>query len=218
LKTVKKLEKGVVRSFHEHSVLSLCAALSIEATEVSGDDPRTITSRLEPRPVSTDAQTSRSDMVIQLYFAVPMASVGAGYEDLREEMLGVLKVLRTELGFVTVFCAAEDRPRVEDFEDEAIALRGNLSLLRRSRCVVAVYPLPIVSSVLVEIGIALALDIPVLVLVKQREDLPFMLRVPCTEAPVLRVIRYVSAQDARSIILGEVAFLREAVRRGDRVV
>src|SRR5271166_5837456 len=92
-----------------------------------------------------------------LFLAAPMSALDES--DYATERAGVLAEVEHPGGFT----------------GEADALRRDLTALRHARLFVLIYPGKIVTSALVEVGYALALRLPCLLLVRDRSDLPYLL-------------------------------------------
>ena len=126
--------------------------------------------------VATAVATAAPERSIDIYVAAAMASLGEKYAEGRALALDALEVLRSRHPDAQFYCTLESRLAPDDFEDESLALSDNLDALRRSRALLAILLQPLVTSVLVEIGAALAIGVPTVVIVRRKEDLPFLLR------------------------------------------
>jgi hypothetical protein len=121
-------------------------------------------------------QNMRSGDAYDLFIATPMSALGeAKYAAGRAGIISLMEQLTSAHDFGRMYFAGETITEAEAFTGEADALRRDLQALRSSRLFVLVYPYKIVTSALVEAGYALALRLPSLLLVRERNDLPFLL-------------------------------------------
>lgn len=191
--TIRRIEHSPVPQVQELKVITICDALGLSSTSfVEGG-------RFDAINASHEASLAQE---IGTFVAAPMAAAGSRYERWRVDILKVVARVRA-VSTTPVFCALEELRSKDRFEDEAIALTGNLRRLGRSKRLLAIYPGKIVSSVLVEIGIALGLYIPTLVLVRDRSNLPWMLQGHSVGSPPYRVVRYRDISDLCSMIENE---------------
>ena len=111
-----------------------------------------------------------------IFLASPMSGFPAD-ADYREHRTIVLEAIETlkECGARNVYYAGVNAPASGRFVEPAQAMLADVRALQSSSAFVMIYPDRIVSSVLVEIGIAIALEIPCFVFVRRREDLPYLL-------------------------------------------
>jgi hypothetical protein len=127
---------------------------------------RTMSSNCTPsRPKSYD-----------VFIAAPMSALDASeYADRRAEVLSVIEGLTSFHGFGSVYYAGARISQPEGFSGNAESLRRDLVALRSARLFVLLYPAKMVTSALVEVGYALALRLPCLLLVHDKADLPYLL-------------------------------------------
>ncbi|HME20006.1 MAG TPA: hypothetical protein VKI44_01340 [Acetobacteraceae bacterium] len=111
-----------------------------------------------------------------LFLAAPMSALDeSDYATERAGVLAVVEQLGVLPGFARVYFAGAEIGHPGGFTGEADALRRDLTALRHARLFVLIYPGKIVTSALVEVGYALALRLPCLLLVRDRSDLPYLL-------------------------------------------
>jgi hypothetical protein len=111
-----------------------------------------------------------------LFIAAPMSALaGVDYAAGRDGVLAIMASLSTGHRFGPIYFAGQAISGPEAFTGESAALRQDLEALRNSRMFVLVYPSKIVTSALVEVGYALALRLPCLLLVNDTADLPYLL-------------------------------------------
>jgi hypothetical protein len=121
----------------------------------------------------------------------------AAYTAGRADVLRVMAALKEHLDLERVYFAGETIESIAGFDAMAVAVEEDLDKIRNSRIFVMLYPVKIVSSVLVEAGYALALRCPTLIFVRDLADLPFLLR---NAAEVLHYVRVVVEPDTPAIL------------------
>lgn len=111
-----------------------------------------------------------------LFIAAPMSALQpTDYVGGREGVLAVIDELTRVHGFAGVYFAGAAISQATEFTAEDEALRRDITALRHSRLFVLLYPRKLVTSALVEVGFALALGLPCLLLVNDKADLPYLL-------------------------------------------
>lgn len=115
-------------------------------------------------------------MTYDIFIAAPMSgsSESFSYEESRREILELIGRLREVHGIGPVYYAGESIETAEGFTDQTLALERDIAAIRGCGTFVMLYPERIVSSALVEIGYAMALGKPCIVLARDRTDLPFL--------------------------------------------
>ena len=119
-----------------------------------------------------------------------MAAHGAGYEEENAAILEFVARLTKAKLFENGFYAGMQLKTPADFDDHCEAWGINLPMLKGCEAFVLIYPTPIPTSALIELGIALTRDIPVRVFTKDIEKLPFLLRQPTRALADLIVVKY----------------------------
>jgi hypothetical protein len=99
----------------------------------------------------------------------------ADYVAARADVLKIFKALTEDCG-MRVYWAGEKIEHMADFDTIDISVLDDLKALEQCRCFVLVYPAKLASSALFEAGYALALKRPSHYFVRDRDDLPFLLR------------------------------------------
>jgi pimeloyl-ACP methyl ester carboxylesterase len=113
-----------------------------------------------------------------VFLAMAMAGVNteADYESYRSQALKIVNWLQDYCRFRSVFYAGRDLKTKEQFEAEDFSLSEDLAALRQSKYFMLVYPEKIVSSVLFESGLAVALGKPSVYFMGERAELPFLMK------------------------------------------
>jgi hypothetical protein len=152
-----------------------------------------------------------------LFIAAPMSAVDeATYGEGRAGILATIQRLETAHGFGAIYFAGAEIGGSASFTDRGEALRRDFAALRNANLFALIYPAKIVTSALVEVGYALALRLPCLLLVRDKQDLPYLLNeagdgvagdtLPLIQIEALRG----PEQNARAI-----AAFRDQLARGD---
>jgi hypothetical protein len=112
-----------------------------------------------------------------VFLSCPMAGARTEerYQGLRAEALQVVDCLERECG-LTAFFAGRDVPSRDAFDEPDYSVVVDVEALKKSRYFLLLYPEKLVSSVLVEAGIALALGKKAVYFARDARHLPFMLR------------------------------------------
>jgi hypothetical protein len=90
--------------------------------------------------------------------------------------MSIVKWLQDSCRFRSVFYAGRNIETKEKFEAEDFSLSDDLAALRRSKYFMLVYPERLVSSVLFEAGLAIALGKPSVYFVRDLSSLPFLMK------------------------------------------
>lgn len=138
------------------------------------------------KPPSSDVATKQTsisnlntdiDKVFDLFISAPMTSVDENeYKAIREDVIVISQHFKTECGVNSIHYVGErvSSPNVAD--PPAISIEDDLNNLAMSKCYILIYPRPLLTSCIVEAGYALGMGIPSIYFVKNRSDLPYMLR------------------------------------------
>lgn len=112
-----------------------------------------------------------------VFLSTPMAGFDndADYQSARREMLKVFNALEQTCGF-NVFWAAKDIETIHDFDTVDVSAEQDIRALERSRCFILIYPRKLHTSALFEAGYALAKELNCHYFVRERRDLPFLMR------------------------------------------
>jgi hypothetical protein len=155
--------------------------------------------------VGWEAPAVKTAEPFDVFLASPMDGLGEEYEDQRNSILDVVRLLRQIPGRDRVYYAGENLPTREDYDDEGIALRDCLRNLRAARFFLLIYPRRVASSVILEAGFALMLAKPGVIFYRRREDLPFLLRDVRSEFPAMHTCKYSSFDNLLTLIHDQVS-------------
>lgn len=115
-----------------------------------------------------------------IFLACPMSAYkGEQYTHMRNTVISIVQRIRKQDKKSRIFCPAIEINDLKSWDLPQSALEEDLAALERSELFVMIYTRPIpakVSSVIVEAGMALAHRIPTLMVVNDRQDMPYLLR------------------------------------------
>lgn len=131
----------------------------------------------EPAPARLSAP-GIVDLKYDVFLSVPMAATDSDeeYKALRERTLALIATLKTECQFQNIYYAGDGSPTKADFDPPKLAVLDDFERVKQTRYFVLLYPSKLASSALIETGFALALGKTIVVFVRRRDDLPFLLR------------------------------------------
>lgn len=130
---------------------------------------------LVPKPGKAERDDNKN-FKYDVFLAAPMAAVG---NDSIESVLAatneIKRLLDVECGFTNVFYAGTNMKTIEDFHAADVSIQSDFEALRDSKYFILLYPDKIVSSVLFEAGMALALGKPSFYFGKT-DSFPFLMK------------------------------------------
>lgn len=112
-----------------------------------------------------------------VFLSTPMAAFAndAEYKNGRAQFKKIFDALKQGCG-LSVYWAAEKIESISDFDTLDVSVLDDLKALDQSRCFVLLYPQKMATSALFEAGYALALNRTSHYFVRDRDDLPFLMR------------------------------------------
>jgi len=130
------------------------------------------------RPGLRSAASELCPVGYDLFVAAPMAAFSdrLAYESNRKSVLSMINEIVTETGINSVYYAGMTIGEVNEFDPAKDALEEDLGSLLRSKMFLLVYPNPLPTGALVELGYAMALRLPVGILVREHSDLVYFMR------------------------------------------
>lgn len=138
----------------------------------------------------------------KIFIGSPMASVKEDtYEDIRKDVLKLKKVLIDECGFQDVYYPGEVIKGI-DWEGQEKAILNDFKTLKESEHYVFVYPKKVTSSILMEMGYAIALSKNTLIFTQSRKSLPYMLQQADKAIPSIRIYEYKEFSEILSLVKG----------------
>lgn len=140
-----------------------------------------------------------------VYLSCPMASVKEEeYKAIRVLTLKIPNVLKEHCGVTDVYTPAEHIETQDNFDEPEKAAIDNYEKLKKAEVLLCIYPRPVASSMLNEIGYAIALNkkIIIFVLKRYRSKLPYFLKDGEKSFPNLKIYEYVKDEDVIKKIKG----------------
>ena len=131
-----------------------------------------------------------------IFISAPMAAFenDQKYEENRIFIIKLKQILKKECNLKS-FYAGDDIQTDLEFEAENISLRKDIRILKASKYFLMVYPGKLVSSVLVEAGLAMAMEKPSVYFVRDINHLPFLLRQAGEAISEVHIRKYNNAED-----------------------
>lgn len=145
----------------------------------------------------------------KVFIGSPMASLPKGeYAKMRENVLRIRDAIREHTSATEVYCPCERIMSPGKFDDVKKAIYNDFKILKESEYYVFLYPQKSPSSVLLEMGYAIALSKKTKIFTRRRSELPFMLKKADEAIRNLLVFQYRSIDQIVEKIKHEgVAFL-----------
>lgn len=114
----------------------------------------------------------------KVFVGAPMAGMGGDikYGAHRANVIDVIEAMEICCDDVNVYWAGRTIKKVDEFHGEMSALTIDLRQLKSSAVCVFIYMESVVTSVIVEIGYAIALNKRTIIFCRSKSDLPYMLR------------------------------------------
>lgn len=124
-----------------------------------------------------DASAFFANQAVDLFVASPMSPFSdAEYAASRESLISLVAELKRRFGFEKVFCPGIVVPSAASFATSYDSVAEDLAALRSASHFVLHYVNAVKSSAIFEAGIAYQLGLPSVYIVRERTDLPYLLR------------------------------------------
>jgi len=122
-------------------------------------------------------QSNLKTIFYDVFISTPMAAWTDNkiYQKQRNDILSIRDTLKSVCKFNKVFYAGSEITNAEFFDSKDTSARDDFDALRCSKQLLCIYPEKLASGTLVEVGAAIALNIPTLILVPSRKTLPYIL-------------------------------------------
>jgi hypothetical protein len=141
-----------------------------------------LASRRNGNPTTTgaprDETPAEPDFDYEAYIAAPMEGLApdTDFTPHNRQIIRIQDALRRECGIDPSFYAGSGIDGQDKFHQPFVALDMNLRALRASRRFILFYPQRLSSSIVFEAGLALALGKPSVWFIRDRADLPYLLK------------------------------------------
>lgn len=138
-----------------------------------------------------------------VFLCGPMASLSSEdeYKTSRDLMMGIAGALKKQ-GFSPIYYGGSEIEKTNAFDESIKSVKDNFKQFKQSEFVVVVYPEALPSSVLVEIGYAIALTKSTVIFTRSRSCLPFLLKDIDKTLTNVSVFEYENPQDILKKITG----------------
>lgn len=112
-----------------------------------------------------------------LFVSTPMAAFNSSkeYEKNRAAMLDVAREIKKLCDFDKVFYAGSEISTFKEFESADLSVVEDYNALEYSDNFMIIYPKKITTSAFIELGWAMAMGKPIIIFVKNRVDLPYLM-------------------------------------------
>ena len=139
---------------YKRQVLTIVAVFIIEFKRIKLRESDTI-------PITGEVESPKKSYTWDVFLAAPLAALSdESFESNLSKMKEIKAILEEECDFKRVFFAGANMKTKSDFETADVSVETDVDALKESQNFVLIYPDKIVSSVLFEAGIALALGKP----------------------------------------------------------
>lgn len=135
-------------------VLTIIAVFVLQYQELKLKHAETI-------PATGEVESAKKVFKWEVFLAAPMAALSNDdFKTVNSKIIEIKKILEVECNFKSVFYAGDNMSDQKDFDSADISIGTDIDAIKNSKYFVLIYPEKIVSSVLFEAGIALALGKP----------------------------------------------------------
>ena len=112
-------------------------------------------------PATGEVESAKKTFKWDVFLAAPMAALSnEDFKIVSGKIMEIKRILEVECNFQSVFYAGNNMLDQKDFDSADISIDTDINAIKDSKYFVLIYPDKIVSSVLFEAGIALALGKP----------------------------------------------------------
>lgn len=124
----------------------------------------------------------KKDIIIEkkeydIFISAPMTSFNSDkYEEIHKLSEGVYDAIINHTNVEKIYSGLLKFKNINDIEDETAAAKNDFQKISSSNKFILIYPEKIVTSCLVEIGYAICLNLPCILFVRDRNDLPYNLK------------------------------------------
>jgi hypothetical protein len=142
-----------------------------------------------------------------VFVSAPMSTLNPDeYQKQRTSLLKILDNLK-KIGFTKVICPAAEIEDKKHFDGREKSIRDNFTNLKQVECFVLIYEHARPSSVMVELGYAIAISKKTVVFYKR--ELPFLVQKAGENIPHIRTVKFKNYEDIINEIIGNKMALFE---------
>jgi len=150
-------------------ILTIVAVFIIEFKRIKLKESNTI-------PTTGEVESAKKSYTWDVFLAAPLAALSdESFELSLSKMKEIKTILEEECDFKRVFFAGTNMKTKLDFETADVSVEADVNALKESQNFILIYPDKIVSSVLFEAGIALALGKPSFYF-GETDNFPFLMK------------------------------------------
>lgn len=158
-----------------------------------------------------------AEKTCKVFIAAPMSGAAdeSAYQVSRDAAMRIVHRLRSAEQPYEVYFAGAGIATKAEFTPQGSALEQDMGFLRSADAFVLIYPEKVLSSVLIEAGYAMALGMPMVLFVRRRADLPYLLQEAESTSnrhlvPPITIREYRDAEDLTEQAFTAVTALRLA--------
>ena len=135
-----------------------------------------------------------------LFVSAPMASFDHSkeYESSRASISDAVRGIKKSCNFSDVFYAGYEIASFKEFESADLSVAQDYTSLRNSTNFVLIYPRNMATSALIELGWAMVMKKPIIILVKDRDDLPYLMKHADSVYKNIAIYKYKTSSDIQN--------------------
>ena len=137
-----------------------------------------------------------------LFFSAPMTGLSnsADYKRNKDQAIDIIRHIQNKHGITEIFYAGFEIESADKFDAPENAMATDLDAIASSSAFILYYPEPMASSALIELGFALGIKKPIIIITKNRKTLPYLIKnadhLSCTEKfPFIDIIEFTDKKD-----------------------
>jgi nucleoside 2-deoxyribosyltransferase len=114
----------------------------------------------------------------KIFISTPMSSFhnDKEYSQFRNDILVLIEFLKNTYNVNEPYYAGKFAKRKSSFDTPSKSYINDLKALEKSDCFLFIYPKRSGSGSLIELGVSIAMDLPIIILTTDRDILPYMIR------------------------------------------
>jgi hypothetical protein len=115
--------------------------------------------------------------MIKMFISSPMSSLTTQtYDKFRKGILPVIDYLKEKINDINIYYSGLLIKNESEFQGSVISFRNDIYSLENSNIFLLIYPEKTPTSALIELGYALKMKIPVIIMVPEKRILPYMVQ------------------------------------------
>lgn len=133
------------------------------------------------------------------------------YESSRASILDAIRGIKKRCEFAHVFYAGHEINSFDEFDSEDLSVTQDYFSLRNSSNFIIIYPRAIATSALIELGWAMVMKKPIIIFVKNMDDLPYLMKHADSVYRNIAIYTYKTSSDIQNKFVTNGAKLFEAL-------